>query len=114
MEGGRPEQVDLPELRIQYADFSIWQRNWLQGEVLQRQINYWKDKLAGSPPLLELPTDHPRQAVQTQNGGQVSFSIDPELAAAAQKISKEQGVTLHEPAGSFPIVALPLQWADGH
>ena len=94
VEGGRPEQVDLPELRIQYADFSIWQRNWLQGEVLQRQINYWKDKLAGSPPLLELPTDHPRPAVQTQNGGQVSFSIDPELAAAAQKISKEQGVTL--------------------
>ncbi|HEY2739428.1 MAG TPA: amino acid adenylation domain-containing protein, partial [Thermoanaerobaculia bacterium] len=59
---GRPSP--LPELPVQYADFAVWQRSWLQGEVLEREIAYWKQHLAGLPPLLELPTDRPRPAVQ--------------------------------------------------
>ncbi len=50
----------LPELPIQYADFAVWQREWLSGEVLQRQLAYWKEQLADSPPVLEIPTDRPR------------------------------------------------------
>ena len=57
---GRPS--DLPDLPIQYADFASWQRRWLQGEVLEKQLGYWRDRLAGLPPLLELPTDRPRFA----------------------------------------------------
>jgi hypothetical protein len=60
--------ASLPELPIQYADFSVWHRNWLQGEVLERQLSYWKDRLAGVPPLLELPTDRPRPAIQSYPG----------------------------------------------
>jgi len=59
----------LPELPVQYADFASWQREWLQGEVLQAQLKYWKQQLEGSPPLLELPADHPRPEVQTFRGG---------------------------------------------
>ena len=55
----------LPALPIQYADFAHWQRQWLQGEVLETQIAYWKKQLAGAPALIDLPADHPRPAVQT-------------------------------------------------
>ena len=59
----------LPELSVQYADFAVWQRQWLSGEVLKRQLDYWQQQLAGAPPLLALPTDRPRPAVQTFRGG---------------------------------------------
>ena len=58
----------LPELSVQYADYAVWQREWLQGEVLAQQIGYWKQQLEGAPELLELPTDRPRPAVQTHRG----------------------------------------------
>ena len=58
----------LPELPIQYADFAEWQREWLQGEVLEAQVSYWKEQLGGNLPLVELPTDHPRPAIQTYRG----------------------------------------------
>lgn len=54
----------LPELAIQYADYAVWQREWLQGEVLERQLTYWKGQLQGAPAVLELPTDRPWPAVQ--------------------------------------------------
>src|SRR5215207_166577 len=57
---GRPSP--LAELPVQYADYAAWQRGWLQGEVLESQIAYWREQLAGAPPVLELPTDHPRPA----------------------------------------------------
>ncbi|HEV3048901.1 MAG TPA: amino acid adenylation domain-containing protein, partial [Longimicrobium sp.] len=64
----RGEASPLPEPRIQYGDFAVWQRAWLQGEVLERQVAYWRQTLEGAPPLLELPADRPRPTVQTHNG----------------------------------------------
>ena len=84
----------LPELPIQYADFAHWQRQWLQGEVLETQLSYWKRQLLGAP-LLELPTDHPRPAVQTFRG------LTP-IVAAAQ--ARGRGVKGAEPAGrDYPV-----------
>src|SRR5262249_5035469 len=62
------EQALLPELPIQYADFSVWQRSWLQGDTLEKQLSYWTTKLAGAPQLLEFPTDHARPSVETFRG----------------------------------------------
>jgi amino acid adenylation domain-containing protein len=83
----------LPDLPIQYADFAHWQRKWLDGEVLEKQINYWKKQLAGSPPLLELPTDHPRPAVQTFNGSTETIRLSKELSGALLELSRKEGVT---------------------
>ena len=55
----------LPELSLQYADYAVWQRKWLQGEVLDKQIEYWKSKLGGNLPVLNLPADRPRPAIQS-------------------------------------------------
>ena len=63
----------LPRLPIQYADFAAWQRGWLQGAVLEGQLGYWREQLAGAPGLLELPTDRPRPAVQSFRGAASSF-----------------------------------------
>ncbi len=84
----------LPELPIQYADFTIWQRQWLQGEVRQNQIDYWKQQLAGTPPLLELPTDRPRSSVQTFLGRSFSFQIDSQLTQKLKLLSQKSGATL--------------------
>src|SRR5262249_39699991 len=58
----------LVELPIQYADFAVWQREYLQGAVLERQLQYWREQLAGAPPVLQLPADHPRPAIQSYRG----------------------------------------------
>ncbi|MEH2411060.1 amino acid adenylation domain-containing protein [Nostoc sp.] len=84
----------LPELPIQYVDFAAWQRQWLQAEVLQSQISYWKKHLEGAPAVLELPTDYPRPAVQTFQGGSYSFELSVELSQALKKLSQHQGSTL--------------------
>ncbi len=84
----------LPGLPLQYADFSVWQRAWLQGEVLEDQLNYWKGQLSGLPPLLELPTDRPRPAVQTFNGSQVTFELSPDQLTALKTLSRQEGATL--------------------
>src|SRR4029079_9515300 len=60
-----PEVAELPELAVQYPDFAVWQRGWLQGDLLARQIAFWRDELAGAPAALELPTDRPRQKDQS-------------------------------------------------
>ena len=73
--GGRSSP--LPELPIQYADFAHWQRQWLQGEVLETQLTYWKEQLLGASPL-ELPTDHLRPAVQTFQGSLQSMLLPRE------------------------------------
>ncbi|WP_431266593.1 amino acid adenylation domain-containing protein [Roseateles chitinivorans] len=84
----------LPPLPIQYADYAVWQRQWLQGEVLQQQSQYWKRELAGAPALLELPTDRPRPAEQSYEGAQWRFEIPPALAAGLRNLAQSQGATL--------------------
>lgn len=92
--GNGADIAGLPELSIQYADYAAWQREWLKGEVLQDQINYWKEKLAGSPPILELPTDRARPAVQTMNGDQIRFDFGLDLTRKLEELSRQHGVTL--------------------
>ena len=84
----------LAPLPIQYADFAIWQRHWLQGDVLQNQLSYWQQQLADAPALLSLPTDRPRPSVQTFAGAYQKFSLSVELTGRLTKLSQQQGVTL--------------------
>src|SRR5882724_624862 len=89
----RGEANPLPELPIQYADYAEWQRQWLQGEVLQRQLSYWKEQLSGVP-ILDLPTDRPRPAVQTYRGARQSFVFPKTLCDQLRGLSRKEGVTL--------------------
>jgi amino acid adenylation domain-containing protein len=84
----------LPELEVQYADYAVWQREQVAGEVLDRQLAYWKERLAGAPELLELPTDHPRPAVQKYQGAAVSVELSPELLERLQALGRSEGATL--------------------
>jgi amino acid adenylation domain-containing protein len=84
----------LAPLPIQYADFAIWQRQWLQGNVLQSQLSYWQQQLASAPALLSLPTDRPRPAVQTDNGAYQEFVLSVDLTDSLVKLSQEKGCTL--------------------
>ena len=88
------QPANLAPLPIQYADFAIWQRQWLQGDVLQTQLNYWQNQLADAPALLSLPTDHPRPAVQSFVGAYQEFSLSPALSQALTELSRQQGATL--------------------
>lgn len=84
----------LPELSVQYADYATWQRNWLRGEVLESQLAYWRQQLAGAPPL-ELPTDRPRPTVQTFNGAALPFELSQDLSEALGALSRRTGTTLY-------------------
>ncbi len=84
----------LPPLAIQYADYAQWQRGWLQGRELTRQLEFWKDHLSGAPVLLELPHDRPRPAVQSHAGGRVPVTLSPALTAELRAFSQRHGVTL--------------------
>ncbi|MBN1203856.1 MAG: amino acid adenylation domain-containing protein [Myxococcaceae bacterium] len=84
----------LPELPIQYADFAWWQRQWLQGEELERLLAYWRRQLAGAPPVLELPADRPRPPVQRFQGATQSFLLAPEVSQAIKALSLQEGSTL--------------------
>ncbi len=88
------EASPLPELAIQYADFACWQRQWLQGEALERQLAYWKTQLNGVPAVLELPTDYLRPAVQSYRGSQHRFRLSPALSKQLARLAGAQGVTL--------------------
>jgi amino acid adenylation domain-containing protein len=90
---GQPSPI--PDLPIQYADFAIWQRQWLQGEVLQTQLNYWKQQLGGNLPILELPTDKPRPAIQSNNGATQRFQLSKSLTEKLKNLSNQEGVTLY-------------------
>jgi len=83
----------LPALPIQYADFSVWQRGWLQGEVLENQLRFWKERLTGAS-TLELPTDRPRPAVQTLAGNYLSFRFTESLTTALKALGYDEGATL--------------------
>ena len=84
----------LPPLSIQYIDFANWQRQWLTGEVLEQQLSYWKQQLAGVPTLLELPTDHPRPPMQSYQGANLHFSLSPELTEQLHHLTQQAGTTL--------------------
>ena len=88
------EHSPLAPLPIQYADYAQWQRRWLQGEVLEQQLSYWREQLKGLPPLLTLPTDRPRPGEQTFRGSTEIFALPVELSEKLQALSREQGVTL--------------------
>lgn len=90
----RQQPSPLSELPIQYADFSLWQRQRLQGERLERQLAYWRKQLAGLPALLELPTDHPRPPVQSIHGNRISLQLTVDLSERLQRLSQSQDVTL--------------------
>jgi amino acid adenylation domain-containing protein len=84
----------LAELPIQYADFAAWQREWLTGGELEKQLDFWKGHLTGAPAVLELPTDRPRPAVQSFNGATRSFVLPKPLSEAVMATARREGVTL--------------------
>ena len=86
--------ASLPELPIQYADFAHWQRHWLEGEVLETQLTYWKQQLLGAPPLLELPADHPRPPLQTFRGAHQSILLTRTVGDGLKALSRQEGATL--------------------
>lgn len=84
----------LPDLSIQYADFAVWQRQWLQGEVLEAQLAYWKQQLGDSLPRLELPTDYPRPIVQMFRGARQTLVLPKALTEDVKSLSQREGATL--------------------
>ncbi len=85
----------LPALPLQYSDYAVWQRGWLQGEVLARQLDFWRERLAGAPPRLDLPADRPRPAVPSLRSGRLAFRLPTGLAAAAKDLARQRGTTLY-------------------
>ncbi|WP_284176660.1 non-ribosomal peptide synthetase, partial [Frigidibacter sp. SD6-1] len=85
----------LPPLKIQYADFAHWQRNWLTGDVLDRQLGYWKAKLDGAPPVLSLPTDRPRPAVQSYRGANHHLRLPPDVTSELYALGARHQSTLY-------------------
>ncbi|MBZ4423327.1 non-ribosomal peptide synthetase, partial [Myxococcus sp. RHSTA-1-4] len=89
-EGRSPE---LPALPVQYADYAVWQRRWLSGETLEAQLGWWKERLAGAPPHLERPTDKPRPAVLSHQGGTVPVRLPRKLGDALTALAQREGAT---------------------
>ena len=87
-------EARVAELPLHYADYAVWQREWLQGEELDRQAGYWKERLSGAPALLELPTDHPRPALQSYCGACELMQLSPTLSEGLKALSRREGVTL--------------------
>jgi amino acid adenylation domain-containing protein len=88
------EESPLQELPIQYADYAVWQRGWLQGEVLEQQLTYWRERLTGAAPMLELPADRVRPAVQSYRGAVARFEVSREVSEGLKALSQREGVTL--------------------
>ncbi|MBA2284934.1 MAG: AMP-binding protein, partial [Ktedonobacteraceae bacterium] len=89
--GGQAVTLAMPP--IQYADYAVWQREWLQGERLASQLAYWKDQLATAPALLSLQTDRPRAAVQSNQGAVLAFTLSKELSEALKELARGEGAT---------------------
>ncbi|HJP95210.1 MAG TPA: amino acid adenylation domain-containing protein [Pyrinomonadaceae bacterium] len=84
----------LPDLPIQYADFAVWQRDWLQGERLEEQLSYWREQLANAPPLFELPTDRPRPTFKTFHGANLPLTFSKKLSEEIAQLGRREGATL--------------------
>ncbi|HKV11511.1 MAG TPA: amino acid adenylation domain-containing protein, partial [Thermoanaerobaculia bacterium] len=87
------EGAPLPPLPVQYPDFAVWQRDWLAGGVFERQLAWWRERLAGLP-ILELPTDHPRPSVRSFRGGTRAAFLPAGLGEALERLARREGVTL--------------------
>jgi amino acid adenylation domain-containing protein len=85
----------MPALPIQYADYAIWEKQWLAGEILAQQLDYWKNRLAGASGVLELPSYQPRPAVQKHNGARRLFFVPEELRERLRKLGRQRSFTLH-------------------
>src|SRR5205823_8798572 len=90
--GGK--ESPLPELPIQYADYAEWQREYLQGEVLEEQLEYWRKQLGGELPVVELPGDHVRPAVRSYRGAQQELRVSREVTEKLKQVSQKEGATL--------------------
>ncbi|MFK3651161.1 amino acid adenylation domain-containing protein [Lysobacter enzymogenes] len=84
----------LPPLAVQYADYAVWQRQWLQGEALDKHIGFWRAHLSGAPALLELPSDRPRPNVQSYAGDRIPVALSAALTAGLRALSQRHGTTL--------------------
>ncbi len=85
----------LPSLPLQYADYAVWQRRRLDGEALERQAGFWRQRLAGAPPLLELPTDRPRPSVRSSRGTKIPFFLPQPLAGRLGELARRRGSSLY-------------------
>ncbi|HEX9936860.1 MAG TPA: condensation domain-containing protein, partial [Longimicrobium sp.] len=95
----------LPELGVQYADYAVWQREHLRDAVLEGELSYWRERLAGAPELLELPADHPRPAVRTYRGATVQVELSLELLERLRALGRSEGATLHMTLlGAFQVL----------
>ncbi|HUP43264.1 MAG TPA: amino acid adenylation domain-containing protein, partial [Thermoanaerobaculia bacterium] len=90
--GARPPE--LPALPIQYADFALWQRRWLSGEVLAGELAFWRERLAGAPPVVELPADRPRPAVRAAHGGLLPWRLPEPATEGLRGLARERGASL--------------------
>jgi amino acid adenylation domain-containing protein len=97
---GQPSPLATPAL--EYVDYAAWQRQWLRGAALERQLSWWRKQLAGAPASLSLPTDRPRPAVQTYRGAALPFELPPTLSASLASLCRQEGVT--------PFMALLAAW----
>jgi amino acid adenylation domain-containing protein len=88
------ESNPLPPLPVQYADYAQWQRQWLQGKTLDEQLHYWRERLRDAPPQLDLPTDHPRPALQSYRGENLPFVLEAPLSAKLRAFAVEHQLTL--------------------
>ncbi|WP_413176159.1 amino acid adenylation domain-containing protein [Anabaena azotica] len=84
----------LPDLQIQYVDYAYWQRQWLQNNIIATQLNYWKQQLADAPPVIELPTDYPRSAIQTFRGSIERLKFGHDLTNKLKTLSQKSGTSL--------------------
>ena len=110
---GRPSS--LPELPIQYADYAEWQLEWLQGKVLNEQLDYWKQQLAGVPTRLDLPTDRPRPAVQTFRGSKSAAGIIPRAHPRSKSVEPaRESLPVHDVASGIPGAVVPLHGTRRH
>ncbi|MCP3145384.1 non-ribosomal peptide synthetase, partial [Pyxidicoccus xibeiensis] len=98
--GGEPAR--LAPLSVQYADYSVWQRQWLQGDVLKQELDWWRQQLAGSSHALELPTDRPRPAVQTYRGAMLPVALSRDVSDAIKALAQREGAT--------PFMVLLASW----
>ncbi|MFD0579123.1 condensation domain-containing protein [Dactylosporangium darangshiense] len=84
---------ELPALPVQYADFAVWQRQWLSGAVLEAELGFWREALTGAP-VLELPTDRPRPAVRSVDGAVLEFAVPAEVMAGLRRVARDAGASM--------------------